>query len=461
MAKQRNGFLDKYLVTDRSFYIKALSLLIPVVLQNCINQGVNMMDTIMVGRLGEVAISASSLANQYYSIFNILCMGISAAGLVLAAQYWGAGDVKTVRRVFDLVLQITIIAGTVFAVATALFPGQIMSIYTNDADVISEGARYLRLTALIFLPHGIAVVITNVVRAVGNAKLGLYVSIVSFFFNIICNYVFIFGKLGFPAMGVMGAALGTLCARVVELIVCAVYMLRYEKDMKYRPTGLIKLPGRELLREFKRLGMPAIISDSLLALANTAMSVIIGHMGKEVVSAYAIVTVVDRLCTVAASGVASASGVIVGQTVGEGDFRRAKKEGFTFLSMSAVFGVLSAVLVLTLGVWSIGFYEITPTTFAITVSMMQASAIVVFLQSLQTTLSKGILRGGGDTKFLMVADIVFQWCTSVPLGYLAGIVLGWPPFVVLLVLRIDFVIKSVWLTLRMRGDKWIHKAKNM
>ncbi len=461
MAKQRNGFLDKYLVTDRSFYTKALSLLIPVVLQNCINQGVNMMDTIMVGRLGEVAISASSLANQYYSIFNILCMGISAAGLVLAAQYWGAGDVKTVRRVFDLVLQITIIAGTVFAVATALFPGQIMSIYTNDADVISEGARYLRLTALIFLPHGIAVVITNVVRAVGNAKLGLYVSIVSFFFNIICNYVFIFGKLGFPAMGVMGAALGTLCARVVELIVCAVYMLRYEKDMKYRPTGLIKLPGRELLREFKRLGMPAIISDSLLALANTAMSVIIGHMGKEVVSAYAIVTVVDRLCTVAASGVASASGVIVGQTVGEGDFRRARKEGFTFLSLSAVFGVLAAVLVLTLGVWSIGFYEITPTTFAITVSMMQASAIVVFIQSLQTTLSKGILRGGGDTKFLMVADIVFQWCTSVPLGYLAGIVLGWPPFVVLLVLRIDFVIKAVWLTLRMRGDKWIHKAKNM
>ena len=458
---QKNRFIDRILVTDKSFYSRALMLLIPVVLQNCINQGVNMMDTIMVGSLGEAAISASSLANQFYSIYNILCMGISAAGLVLAAQYWGAGDVKTVRRVFDLVLQIVLLAGTAFALLTFLFPEAIMSIYTNEADVIAEGAEYLKITALIYLPHGIALVITNVIRAVGNAKLGLYVSIISFFFNIVCNYIFIFGKLGLPAMGVMGAALGTLCARVVELIVCAVYMLKYEKDMKYRPTNLLKLPGRELLGEFKRLGLPAIISDSLLALANSAMSVIIGHMGKEVVSAYAIVTVVDRLCNVASSGVASASGVIVGQTVGQGKFQQAKKEGYTFLVISGVFGIFAALLVLTVGVWSINLYGITDITYAIAVSMMQASAIVVFFQAIQTALSKGILRGGGDTKFLMVADIIFQWCASVPLGYLVGIVLGWHPSIVLLVLRIDFVIKSVWLTLRLRSGKWIHKAKNM
>jgi len=458
---KNSKFISNYLVTEKGFYKRSLMLIIPVVLQTCINQGVNMMDTIMVGNLGEVAISASSLANQFYSIFNILCMGISAAGLVLAAQYWGAGDVKTVRRVFDLITQIVLIAGAAFSVITYLLPEAIMSIYTNEADVIAAGAEYLKITAFIYLPHGIALVISNVVRAVGNAKLGLYVSIISFFFNVACNYIFIFGKLGLPAMGVRGAALGTLCARVVELIVCAVYMLRFEKDMKWRPNNLCKLPGRTMISEFTRLGLPAIISDTLLALASSAMSVILGHMGKEVVSAFAIVMVVDRLCTVATSGIASASGVIIGQTVGQGKFERAMKEGWTFLIMSVAMGLVSSALVMVFGVWSIGLYEITESTYAITYSMMVASAIVVFFQAIQSVLSKGILRGGGDTRFLMIADILFQWCASIPLGYLVGIVLGWSPFWVMLTLRVDFAIKSVWLIFRLKSGKWIHKAKKM
>jgi len=452
---------DRYLVKDPEFYKRSILILVPVVLQNCINQGVNMMDTVMVGNLGEAAISASSLANQFYSIFQILCMGISAAGLVLASQYWGGGDGKTVRRVFDLVMQIVLLAGTAFALVTAFFPERIMSIYSKEADVIAEGVGYLRITALIYLPHGISLVMCNVIRAVGNARLGLVVSAISFLINIGCNYIFIFGKIGLPAMGVRGAALGTLCARVVELAVCVVYILRFEKKLNYRPEGILKLPKRELFSEFRRLGLPAIISDSLLALAASMISVILGHMGKEIVSAYAIVMVVDRLCTVATSGVSSASGVVIGQTVGEGKLERAQTEGYTFLLMSAVIGFVGAILVLCIGTWSIGLYRIAPSTAAITKEMMDASAVVVFFMSVQSALSKGILRGGGDTRFLMVADIIFQWCASIPLGYLAGFVFHWPPAWVLIMLRIDFVIKSVWLVFRLRSGKWIHVAKKM
>lgn len=436
-------------------------LIIPVVLQSCINQGVNMMDTIMVGRLGEVAISASSLANQFYLIFTFLCMGFSAAGLVLAAQYWGAGDERTIRRVFDLVLQMVIVAGTLFASVSALIPDRIMRIYTNDEDVIREGAQYLRITALIYLPHGISLVTSNVIRAVGNVKLGLYISIISFFVNIGCNYIFIFGKLGLPAMGVMGAAIGTLCARAVELTVCAVYMLRFEKSLHYNPITLLKIPGKQLFGEFVRLGLPAVISDSILALAASAISIILGHMGKEIVSAYAIVTVMDRMCTVAVTGVSSASGVVIGQTVGEGQLKRAMKEGYSFLMMSAGLGLFASVLVFLVGRWSIGLYDIAPETVVIAYSMMDASAIIVFFQAVQSTLSKGVLRGGGDTKFLMVADVLFQWLVSIPVGYLAGIVLNTPPFWVLIALRLDYIIKSVWLVSRLKSGKWIHRAKKM
>ena len=207
--------------------------------------------------------------------------------------------------------------------------------------------------------------------------------------------------------------------------------------------------------------MPAIISDSLLALAASIISIILGHMGKEIVSAYAIVTVMDRMATVAIQGATSAAGVVIGQTVGEGEFQRAQKEGWTFLILSVVIGIFGGILVLFLGEWSIGLYEIAPSTVEITVHMMEASAIIVFFQAVQSALSKGILRGGGDTKFLMIADIIFQWVASIPLGALAGLVLNMPPAIVLIALRIDFIIKSVWLVFRLKSGKWIHKARKM
>ncbi len=355
MPKEKSVFFQKYFVTDKAFYKKVLLILIPVVLQSCINQGVNMMDTIMVGQLGDTAIAASSQANQFYSLFQIFCMGLSAAGLVLTAQYFGAKDLHTVRRVFDLLLQLVIVLGAIFGVLTFLFPEQIMAIYVpKEPDVIALGAQYLRITAFIFIPHGIALVMANVARSVGNAKLGLYVAILSFAVNIGANYIFIFGKLGFPAMGVMGAALGTLVARIVELIVCAVYLLKVEKVLKYRPTKILKLPKPALFKEFKRLGLPAVISDALLGFAGTAISMIIGRMSKEVMGAWAIVMVVDRMCTVAIQGATSASGVVVGQTVGEGDFDRAQHEGWTFFFLSLGLGVIAGCLVLLVGEASIG-----------------------------------------------------------------------------------------------------------
>lgn len=451
--------MKKYIITDKAFYSEALMIVLPVVLQAIINQGVNMMDTIMVGKLGEAAISASSLANQFYNIYTFLCMGLSAAGLVLAAQYWGAGDKVTVRKVFDILIQIIFAASTLFAILSLALSRQIISLYTNDQEVIAAGAGYLRITALVYLPHGIALVISNIMRSVGNARIGLYVSLASFFVNIGCNYVFIFGKLGFPAMGVSGAALGTLCSRAVEFGVCTFFVLVIDRKLCYQPTRLLRQPEKPLLREFIRLGLPAIISDTILAFASSAIGMILGHMGREFVSAYSIVSVVDRMCTLATSGVGSAAGIMVGQSVGAGEAAEAKRRGFSFLMLTAVLGVIGAILVVIVGDWSISLYDITPDTIAITRTMMIASALVVPFQNISSTLGKGVLRGGGDTQFLMIADVIFQWVASIPLGYLAGLVLNLSPFAVLLIVRIDYVIKGIWFIQRLTTDKWIHQVK--
>lgn len=450
----------KYIITDKTFYESALLIILPVVMQAIINQGVNMMDTIMVGSLGETAISASSLANQFYTIYNFLCMGLSAAGLVLTSQYWGAQDKATVRRVFDLLIQTILVSGTLFGIVSFLFPRQIIAVYTSDAGVIEAGAQYLRITAFVYLPHGISLVVSNIMRSVGNARIGLYVSMASFVVNIGCNYVFIFGKLGFPAMGVAGAALGTLCARTVELVTCAWFVLKIDKSLQYRLNGLLKAPQGTMVEEFVRFGLPAIISDTVLAFAASAIGIILGHLGKEIVSAYSIVMVVDRMCTIATSGVGSAAGVMVGQSVGAGNNEQAKRRGFSFLMLTSILGVIGAVLVLLVGDWSIGLYDISPHTVAVTQAMMLASALVVPFQNIASTLGKGVLRGGGDTKFLMIADVIFQWVASIPLGYLAGYVLEASPFVILLTVRIDYVIKGIWFIARLTTDKWIHQVKH-
>lgn len=452
--------LKQYIAWDRHLFGQALMIIVPVLLQSIINQGVNMMDTIMVGSLGEVSISASSLANQFYNIYTFWCMGLSAAGLVLTAQYFGQGDKETVKRVLDLLIQIITVTGLLFGIGTMLFARQIMAIYIDDARVIEEGVKYLRITAFVYLPHGLSLIVSNLMRSVGNARIGLYVSLTSFLVNLAANYIFIFGKLGFAPMGVAGAALGTLCARIVEFTVCAIFVLKIDKCLEYRLTRVLRLPKRLLVGEFVRLGIPAIVSDMFLAFASSAIGIILGHMGKEYVTAYSIVTVVDRMCTIASLSVASAAGILVGQAIGAGEHEEAKRRGVTFLLLSAAIGLVGSVLVVLVGDWSISLYDIAPHTVEITKSMMLASALVLTFQNIQTTLGKGILRGGGDTKFLMISDIILQWFTSIPLGYLAGTVFHASAFLVLISVKIDYVIKSIFFMRRLLSNRWMHSVKH-
>lgn len=446
------------IVKDRSFYWSVLKIMLPVALQQAINMGVNMLDTMMLGSFGEVQLSASSLANQYYNFFTIFCMGIIGGSSVLAAQYWGAGDKDKVRETFDMALRLTLGLAAVFMVCTLLFPAQIMSIYTSEAEVIRQGVRYLEITAFIFVIHGTSLVAAQLMRSVGQAHLGLIVSIVSFVINISANYIFIFGKFGAPRMEIAGAALGTLIARSAEFVTAFVYILWKDQKLGLRIRHLIKSPSAEFYKSYFRLGAPVLVSDALLALGGNIVSVVLGHMGAAVVASNAICQVVDRLCTVVIQGVSNASGIITGQTLGTGDRKKAMEQGETFYFFSIVFGLLSSAAVYIFGPMTVAVYSLNPETIVMVHKMMNAYVIIVFFQAIQSVMTKGVLRGGGDTKFLMKADILFMWLVSIPLGVVGGLVLHWPAWLVMLCLRIDYVIKSVWCVSRLLSGKWIHVA---
>lgn len=449
------------LVKEKAFYTSVLSIMLPVALQQAINMGVNMLDTMMLGSFGEIQLSASSLANQYYAFFNVLCMGIIGGSSVLAAQYWGAGNSEKVRETFSMALRLALGAALFFTVLTLSIPDRIMGIYTSEPAVIDQGVRYLRITAFIFVIHGTGLVGAQLMRSVGQAKLGLVVSIISFVINILANYIFIFGKFGAPRMEIAGAALGTLLARTVEFAATFLYILVIDKKLRLRPKHLLVSPSPAFYKSYFRLGAPVLVSDALLGLGGNIVSVILGHMGAAVVAGNAICQVIDRLCTVVISGISNASGIITGNTIGLGDKRQAIEQGETFYLLSIIFGAVGSVLIFLLGPLTISLYRVSSETIQITRQLMNAYVVIIFFQAVQSVMTKGVLRGGGDTKFLMIADILFMWLVSIPLGIASGLIFGWPAWLTMLCLRTDYVIKSVWCVSRLISGKWIHEADGL
>lgn len=439
---------------DKRFYRVALTLALPVILQNMITIGVNIMDTIMLGSYGEVQLSGSSLANELINLFQILCMGMGGGAAVLTAQYWGKKDIPALRRTVAIMLRFSLGIATLFTLATAFFPRQIMSIYTDIPEVIEKGALYFRMSLPTYILMGISLTLTLILRSIRRMMVPLITSIICFFVNIFFNWVFIFGHLGAPEMQIAGAALGTVIARVVETAIIAVYVFKVDEAVAMRVRDLFGKCGNQL-KLYIQYSIPVMISDSLLAFGNSAVAIIIGHISKEFVAANAIIATIVRLSTVFNQGLGSAAATVTGNTLGERDPERAYREGVTFVSLSVLVGLLAAGIILGLSPFIIGQYNITAATRDIAWQLMYAVAMMVIFQAMQSVLTKGVLRGGGDTRFLMVVDVLFLWLLSIPLGALCALVWHAQPFIVYTALKIDWAVKSLWCLGRLKSKKWI------
>ena len=447
--------LKKYLGSKR-LYKEMFKIAIPVSLQQLITVGINLMDTIMLGKMGDAQLSASSLAGQFINLFMICCMGIGMGASVLTSRYWGMKDENSLKKAITIMLRFCLVFSTVFTLATVIAPSLIMRIYTNDAEIINYGVLYLRWLIPTYYCLGLSLTCTIVLRTVGQVRIPLTCSIIAFFVNVFANWVFIFGKLGAPRMEIAGAAVGTLISRVFELLFICGYFFFIDKRIKYRLRHVF-MRARDLVGEYFRISLPVLISDSLLALGMNAVGMIMGRIGKEFVAANAVTTIVQQLSSVLTQGVSNASGIITGHTMGRGDYEQAQTEGYTFLIMGLLIGLLAAAVIAVLRTPIINFYDISAEAKAIAGDLMDAIIIIVVFQCMSSILTKGVLRAGGDTKFLMVGDILFLWVASVPLGALAGLVLHWSAFWIYVMIKIEHVIKSVWCVFRLKSRKWLKR----
>ena len=451
--------MNNLFIKDKFFYKKVIMIALPIALQGLITTGVNMMDTIMVGAVGETQLSAVSLANQFITIFHIFCMGIGMGASVLVSRYFGMRDNSSLKKTITIMLRLCLGMSALFCIATCFLPRQIMMIYTTQESIITYGIEYLKYSIISYFFLGLSLTCTIVLRNVGQVKIPLYTSIGAFFVNVGANYIFIFGKLGMPKMGVAGAAVGTLVARVFEFIIICGYLFVRDKEIGYRIKDLFKSVGA-LWKEYIRISIPVLISDGILALGNNSVAMVIGRLGESFVAANAITAVAQQLSSVLIQGFSQSGAIITGYTLGEGDKQKAHRQGYAFLGLGIVFGFVSAAIIMLISSPLISAYNISSETKNLAQELMWSISTIIVFQATNSIMTKGVLRGGGDTKMLMLTDNIFLWIASIPLGILAGLVLHLPAFWIYFALKIDQVLKAIWCVVRLRSGKWIKKIRS-
>lgn len=450
--------MNKLYVKDKSFYKTVAGIAIPIALQGLITSGVNMMDTIMIGAVGETELSAVSLANQFINIFHIFCMGIGMGASVLVARYYGMKDNISLKKAITIMLRLCLAMASLFCVVTILIPRRIMEIYTIEEQIIVKGIEYLEYSVVTYFLLGLSLTCTIVLRNIGQVRIPLYTSIGAFFINVGANYLFIFGKFGAPRMEVAGAAVGTLIARIFEFIMICGFLFVKDQKIGYRMKDLFTKVG-DLWKEYIRISIPVLISDGILALGNNSVAMVIGRLGENFVAANAVTSVTQQLSSVMIQGFSQAGAIVTGYTLGEGDRKKAHEQGYAFLGLGIIFGLVASGIVLLISNPMIRAYNLTPETQEIAGQLMLSISLIIVFQATNSIMTKGVLRGGGDTKILMLADNVFLWVASIPLGIIAGLVLHLPAFWIYFFLKIDQVLKAIWCVIRLRSGKWIKKIR--
>jgi putative MATE family efflux protein len=451
-------------VKDRSFYFRLVHIAIPISLQGLVMFGVNVTDTVMVGSLGENSIAGVALANQFSFLYQITCFGIAGGMGVLTAQFWGKKDREAIGAGLSIIMKLAFAVGLLFLTAAAFFPMNIMSIYSTDTPVKIQGAAYLRLLALSYLFLGLTTMTASTLRTVGVVKLTLVTNCIALFLNVFLNWIFIFGNLGAPHMGTAGAALATTICRSVEFIIVVVFIFRIDTRICFRLRALFHW-DKDIFRNYLKNGVPVIVSDIFLGIGGNMITVVLGRMGAAVMSSAAIANTINQLMMVFMMGVSNASGVITGNTIGAGEYEKVKEYGKTFLALTVLISLFSIICIqlakymvfqeFRIGETTVQAFNVEDSTRELAGRLINTLSFITVFITISQILTKGILRAGGDTRFLMIADVLFLWIVSVPLGFVTGLYLKWPPHIVFFFLRIDEVSKSVWCLFRFFSWKWI------
>jgi putative MATE family efflux protein len=430
---------------------------IPIMLQSLVNSFVNMVDTVMIGRLGTVEIAAVGLGNQFFFLYNMILFGICSGGAIFTAQFWGRQDIPGIRKNMGLCLILTLGTGICFTLASLLFSREILGIYSRDPAVIRAGSVYLLTLSPSFIPYAVSFVFVLTLRSTEKVRLAMEASVIALSVNMILNYVFIFG-LGFvPAMGVRGAAIATVIARFTEMIV----LIAVSYGRNYAPAGSIREFlgfNRPFVRQFFRVTTPVICNELLWSLGVTVQNIIMARTHTDAIAAFNIANTVSQLTFVVFIGLGNGAAVLVGNRIGAGAEDTARLYASRLTRFSVLVAAVVGLILLALSPLMPLLFNVNARVIAITFAMFIILSCSYPFKAFNMSMVVGVCRAGGDTVFCIFYDLFFMWCFSLPLAAAAAFLFRLPVWLIFLFIMAEEPLKAILGFRRLRTGKWLHNV---
>lgn len=445
----------------KELYKKVFTIGIPVSIENMIYSLMNFIDVFMVGKenvalgLGTAAVAGLGFANQVFMIFIVSLFGLNSGGGILAAQYYGKKDYKNLKKCLGITITVGLLFSFLFFLMGLFIPEKIIGIFTSDPKVLKLGANYFRIIALIYPLIGVGYSFNMQLRAIGKNQYSLYSTIIGLCINLVGNYLFINGNLGFPAMGVVGAAIATVIARIVSIFYLIYIIYKNKLPMAGNFQELFKLSWGFIAKALK-ISLP-VFGHEIMWVTGVSMYVIIyGRIGTEATAAIQVVKSISNLVFTLVFGLSSGTAAIIGQEIGAGNEENAYKYGVELLKISLVIGTAVALFVYAICPVVLILMKVDSAIYPLARQIVFSEGILIIIKTTGTLFIVGVLRAGGDTLWTMFADLIPLWTFAIPLTYIAGLKFGLPVALVYLCSGSDELLKMPFCIQRLKSRKWIN-----
>ena len=439
---------------EKDFYLRFFRLTGAIALQNLILLGVGLCDNMMLGAFSETAMSGAAVVLQAQFLLQMTLAGIGTGAAVIAAQHWGKRQIEPIKRIFAVAFWLALGAGLIFGALGLFVPERVLRLLTNETAVIAQGAEYFRAVAPAYPLFALSSVGIAMFRSVESPRVGVYLSLASLGLDTALNYIFIFGKLGLPAMGAQGAAITSAISYTVQFILLVIYAARFDQKLRFKLRDCLAARKRDF-KAYARTALPLMGSQVSWGVAMNLQSAIIGRLGQGPIAAVAIAQALFQLVTVVIYAASSASHVVIGKAVGQGDIPRVKTYARTLQVLFVSMGLCTATALFFGRNLVIDVYNIAPETRGLALQFMAVLSVTVVGTSYQMTCLAGVVSGGGDTRFVLINDLIFQWGIILPLSALAAFVWHLPPLWVFIFLKSDQILKCAVAAVKVNRFRWI------
>lgn len=449
-------FEVKNMQTKKKFYSRFFTLYIPLVLQNVITLSVNLADNIMLGAYSEVSLSGVAAVNQIQFLYQMLLTSLGEGVVIFGSQYWGTRQIKPIKKISAMAMQAALILALCLFAVVSLFPEQVVGVFTTDGPIIRAGAEYLMVIRFTYVFFAVTQLLLAVLRSIAVVRIAFYLSVLTLFVNCGINYVLIFGRFGAPELGAVGAAVGTLAARIVEMTVLIVYIAVKEKNLKLRFRDFLQRDS-VLWKDYLRVVAPMFFSNGLWGISTGLQTVILGHMTSTAIAANSAASTLCMMVKSTSTGSSSTASVMIGNVISTGDMDKIRATSRQLQKTFALIGVCSGVLLFFLRIPVLGLYDLQPETMEMANHFLMILSVTTIGMGYQMPTNCGIIRAGGDTTYVVKLDLVSIWLIVLPLSFVMVFVVKASPEVVVFCLNADQIFKCIPAYIKSNHGNWAHK----